>query len=638
MSWRPCYIVIGLWCLSFCASAQYMSRLGRFQVDAKKGCAPLTVNITINAPFSCTDGTSCAVDYEGNGTTEPFNTPPFTHTYTQPGTYTLRILIGSVGDFDDIQIVVAPNTPPQFEVFSCGGNQVSVHLIDTNYDQYFINYGDGPEVGPFSSQAKNTHGYLSTGVKTVTVRGRHLINGLPATENCTPGSRNITAMATLPLASITQLQVVDATSVQLNFNMPPDVQYRLEIATNSSTNFQLYKIVYNVTTEMVTNLKTDDNYYCFRLGVFDPCFNNTSVYSPVICSTNLDVAVQNNFNNVTWATSPAGVSNFRMTRTSQANTLTTTVTTSPYNDTDIICGTQYCYVLVANYPNGSTSTSLEKCGIAISTDTPPPIDNISAIVDEPALSLQWLQPSTAVAAEYSVFKSVNGAYSLFGKTAMRQLVDNQYATQTQSCYRISYTDACNNQSALGLEACPVRLSANLQNDNTITLTWTAYTGWKGGVSSYTVEKYSEQGQLIQTFPAGNALSFYDDVNDINHQTYLYVVRANPVDGNLVQSVSNRVSVIKDPNLFYPTAFTPNNDQLNDIFNVYGQYIVSFEMNIFNRWGELMYTTTDLQQGWDGNFRGNPMPEGTYTFIANITDRAGRALKKSGSVLLLRKDQ
>ena len=60
------------------------------------------------------------------------------------------------------------------------------------------------------------------------------------------------------------------------------------------------------------------------------------------------------------------------------------------------------------------------------------------------------------------------------------------------------------------------------------------------------------------------------------------------------------------------------------------------MKIFNRWGELLFATSDISTGWDGTYRGNDMPEGTYTFIANITDRAGRTFKRSGSVLLLRK--
>jgi gliding motility-associated-like protein len=214
--------------------------------------------------------------------------------------------------------------------------------------------------------------------------------------------------------------------------------------------------------------------------------------------------------------------------------------------------------------------------------------------------------------------------------------DPAYVTESGACYKISYLDVCGNQSALSAEACPVRVNGNLLKDNSVNLTWTPYSGWQQGVSSYTVEKYSEQGQLLQTFDAGASLNFVDDTQDLNNQIYIYLIKANASEAGLPQAASNRIVIIKDPNLFYPTAFTPNGDNLNDIFNVFGQYIVTFEMDIFNRWGELVYTTSELEQGWDGYYKGNLMPEGTYTFIAEITDRAGRTIKKSGSVLLLKK--
>ena len=62
----------------------------------------------------------------------------------------------------------------------------------------------------------------------------------------------------------------------------------------------------------------------------------------------------------------------------------------------------------------------------------------------------------------------------------------------------------------------------------------------------------------------------------------------------------------------------------------------FEMKIFNRWGEQLYGSSDISNGWDGTYKGNDMPEGTYAFVADITDFAGRDFTRSGSVVLLRK--
>ena len=170
----------------------YVSDLGRFEVDQKKGCAPLTVNVTIRPPFVCNGASPCEMDFESNN---QFQQLVFTHTYTQPGTYVLRILFQTSG-FDQITIVVTPNTQPAFEIYSCGGNETQVNVTDTNYNQYVINYNDGsPDVVvPSGSLAKDNHVFATSGNKTITVRGRNL----SADDNCNPANQSVNAMAGTP--------------------------------------------------------------------------------------------------------------------------------------------------------------------------------------------------------------------------------------------------------------------------------------------------------------------------------------------------------------------------------------------------------------------------------------------------------
>jgi gliding motility-associated-like protein len=631
MKCRIWYLLMFMTCASFLAQAQFTSRLGRFKVDQVKGCVPLTVTITIISPWKCDGANPCDMFF---GETTAGQNLTFTHTYTTSGSFLLKILFQTSG-YDDITITPTPNTQPQFDVFSCGGNQVSVNIPDTNYNQYVIDYNDGTpvKVVPVGNLAKDTHSYASSGAKTVTVRGRNT----SAADNCNPTSKTVNALATLPPAAINLLTVQDANSIKLDFNGLPNIQYKIEIATNNGTTFQFLKTTFNVTTETISNLKTDDNYYCFRIGVFDPCAN-TIVYSPVICSANFDLATQNNSNDVSFVTTTTGTTNFRLTRTTSGSSFSTTITSSPYNDTAIICGTNYCYQLTTNYPNGSQSISLQKCGTAISTDAPAPIENITGIVGAKGVDLQWTATAGFTPKEFSIYKSSGPSYDLVSTSTALTYSDPTYLTENKTCYKVSYTDVCNNKSALSLEACPIRLAGGLAKDNSINLSWSAYTGWRDDVSEYLVEKYSQAGKLLQTVSAGTSTSFLDDAQDLTTQIYIYIVKATAVQSGLPQAVSNPITVIKDPNLFHPTAFTPNGDNLNDVFNVFGHYIVDFEMNIFNRWGELLYTTTDIQQGWDGQYKGNAMPEGTYTYIAKITDLAGRRFTKSGSVLLLRKSK
>jgi gliding motility-associated-like protein len=61
------------------------------------------------------------------------------------------------------------------------------------------------------------------------------------------------------------------------------------------------------------------------------------------------------------------------------------------------------------------------------------------------------------------------------------------------------------------------------------------------------------------------------------------------------------------------------------------------MKIFNRWGELLFTASNIDDEWDGTFKGKTQPEGTYVFSAEIVDEAGRTSTRSGSIVLLSRD-
>lgn len=64
-------------------------------------------------------------------------------------------------------------------------------------------------------------------------------------------------------------------------------------------------------------------------------------------------------------------------------------------------------------------------------------------------------------------------------------------------------------------------------------------------------------------------------------------------------------------LYLPNTFTPNNNGKNDVFYAYGTGIVEFKMQIFDRWGMLLFESNSLSNGWDGTYRGNKVQEDTY---------------------------
>jgi gliding motility-associated-like protein len=71
-------------------------------------------------------------------------------------------------------------------------------------------------------------------------------------------------------------------------------------------------------------------------------------------------------------------------------------------------------------------------------------------------------------------------------------------------------------------------------------------------------------------------------------------------------------------MFVPNTFTPNGNGRNEIFYAYGTGIVEFKMQIFDRWGMLLFESTSMTNGWDGTFEGNKVQQDTY--VVRITYR------------------
>lgn len=97
-----------------------------------------------------------------------------------------------------------------------------------------------------------------------------------------------------------------------------------------------------------------------------------------------------------------------------------------------------------------------------------------------------------------------------------------------------------------------------------------------------------------------------------------------------------VRVYKGPDIYIANAFTPNNDGKNDLFIPFPVGIKELKyFRVYNRWGQLIYSTTSLHQGWDGKFSGAEQPSGVYVWMAQAITKDNKIINKKGSVTLIR---
>jgi gliding motility-associated-like protein len=98
----------------------------------------------------------------------------------------------------------------------------------------------------------------------------------------------------------------------------------------------------------------------------------------------------------------------------------------------------------------------------------------------------------------------------------------------------------------------------------------------------------------------------------------------------------RLRVYKGPDIYVPTAFTPNNDGKNETFIPFPVGIKQLNyFRVYNRWGQMLYSSSALNQGWDGKFGGIEQVSGVYVWMAEGVTTDDRIITKKGTVALIR---
>ncbi|MGB3849952.1 MAG: gliding motility-associated C-terminal domain-containing protein [Tunicatimonas sp.] len=248
--------------------------------------------------------------------------------------------------------------------------------------------------------------------------------------------------------------------------------------------------------------------------------------------------------------------------------------------------------------------------------------------------LTWQNPDFS---EYQVLRDGE----LFTTTPNRELLDADVVCQQLYEYRVRAENASGTSTsapltltAISQEVSPAPDSVVVQPAGTLLqLTWRL----PPGINNYYVYRSANQQDtvLYDSVRVEDLNAAYQDPNVAVDETYCY--QLTYVDGCGNESARSAPVCGTIPTrgeVHFPTAFTPNGDGRNDVFVYTGRLIDNIELRIYNRWGELLFQTTTLEEGWDGSYRGVPVPQGTYVFRADVTDQLGNQFVQEGRVVLL----
>jgi gliding motility-associated-like protein len=140
------------------------------------------------------------------------------------------------------------------------------------------------------------------------------------------------------------------------------------------------------------------------------------------------------------------------------------------------------------------------------------------------------------------------------------------------------------------------------------------------------------------FGDGSPVSFEANPQHKFHTPGEYTIRLRAWNETLAcpDDTTLTVIVLADGDLWAPTGFSPNGDQVNDLFGLQGSGIESLELILFNRWGEEIIRFTQVTDTWDGRLPGGAeAPEGVYTYVLKARLNTGRVIERGQTLTLFR---
>jgi len=156
-----------------------------------------------------------------------------------------------------------------------------------------------------------------------------------------------------------------------------------------------------------------------------------------------------------------------------------------------------------------------------------------------------------------------------------------------------------------------------------------------GYDTITITRIKNSRKTVDTTIC-NGLSYWaqKELRYVSGVYYDTLTSANGCDSIITTNLAvNECSLM----IWFPSAFTPNGDGLNDVFKPVSKFITQYDLQIFDRWGMLIFETNDVNTGWDGNIKGKLADPGVFNFIATFESEQypGERQKIHGTFTLVR---
>ncbi|MFC3812339.1 gliding motility-associated C-terminal domain-containing protein [Lacihabitans lacunae] len=581
-------------------------------------------------------------------------------------------------------IIVKPSTKPVFSYQVCSNNAVELvipqHKLN-DYDTYSIDFGPGIAVKNITkADLPYTEKATYTLPRTLKINGgyNNFSKNCPNADAGTqvkPVVYSLTGPGSYQEfnANMTKLEMTSPNRVKLTFDGP--------YVTNPTYEFKLFQYIKgnpaNTATSLINNLipgtyeiKNLDSTkaYCFYASRKDACSIGNE-RTAELCTHPLQPAIFSPIkNNLFWTKYPQllfGSPSFfffgaeynnsqEIIRTE--NGLETAISIQKdrisYTDNSINCTKRYCYRIKQttwgkyDYMQfRGESYSNERC-VDRSEVHPPQIEDayVSSDADKNVVTftnnVTWYLPFK----RNFLYKEVNNKTVVVDSVdaTVFSISDNNYlgnavkALEKPEKYWVTFKDICNSESELS----PMVESVFLKAEAGERVTWSSGNPYSMSTpSTYELIPLDETTKVAQAavLMSAGQFTFGPDLDRFEENAF-FKIKVTPADGSGKVSYSNVLSFPIVSQIVLPNVFTPNGDGYNDLLVFKGKTkkFTSFEFELYDRFGALIYQNKDKNASWDGKVNGRPLAAGVY-FYKFKADVAGASsiYTTSGSLEIMR---
>jgi len=311
----------------------------------------------------------------------------------------------------------------------------------------------------------------------------------------------------------------------------------------------------------------------------------------------------------------------------------------------------YCYYFISENICGMQKTSEARACTVKEFSNPIPGENVVlvTVVQDTFIQIVWNKSDENDFGGYRIFRKRDDGNADFRPVGYSDAISDTsfidrgvQVDQHSYCYYVIVEDDCGNKSLPEDTSCSILLKG-LEWPFYFTHNSNPYILWETGVKKYELWSKVDTGTLRYKQTIANPASqeqVRSEDRDLDYDWggYFYQYRAyNNVDDTTPTriSFSNTIYLIQPPLLHVPSAFSPNGDGHNDDWGIVDVFVKTYQILVFNRWGEKVYDSEDKHAQWNAVYKNEDQNDNVYVWIAYYTGWDQRKYSQKGNVTVIK---